>query len=343
MLFRIKPNPTLPEHCQRVTVADGVDKLECGLHHAIVISNKGILYGMKLSTEANRYGQQGQGTSDGGQVAQIKAAHTEEELIRNATVAWLGKGFVPERKVIEVPESKPLDRVDFSLINNGDHVGRALPVDIACGYNHSLLLLKDGSVCIWGNNTSLQLGLGPYESTRAVTTKPTLVSGLRNVVKIACTSETSFFVTKPDDGSTITLAAGHGLFGTLGSGSASQHLCGNPTPVMTISRAQYYNESKKSLLPRTPQIIACGEKHVICTLDTHDRYGIGDDLFVWGSNRAYQLGTGKHANCFEPVSPSPDVLMRALGINGYAIEQGGRLQAKVGTRIACGGDTSAFY
>jgi alpha-tubulin suppressor-like RCC1 family protein len=62
---------------------------------------------------------------------------------------------------------------------------------VSAGGRHVLALTKDGKVYGWGNNKNGQIGVEPTDQLRRIR-KPTLVSGLQNVVSIAAQGSTNF-------------------------------------------------------------------------------------------------------------------------------------------------------
>jgi alpha-tubulin suppressor-like RCC1 family protein len=93
--------------------------------------------------------------------------------------------------------------------------------EIAAGWCNSMVLLEDGSVWVWGNNTEGQVGLG---NTRSQFGPARLVIPLKvgegggrgrgEVVGIGCCCDHSFVVTNTGD----LWLWGRGIFGTLGNG-----------------------------------------------------------------------------------------------------------------------------
>lgn len=62
---------------------------------------------------------------------------------------------------------------------------------VSAGGRHILALTKDGSVYGWGDNKNGQIGVEPTDQLRRIR-KPTLVSGLQNVVSITAQGTTNF-------------------------------------------------------------------------------------------------------------------------------------------------------
>uniref|UniRef100_A0AAR2KZP6 HECT domain-containing protein n=1 Tax=Pygocentrus nattereri TaxID=42514 RepID=A0AAR2KZP6_PYGNA len=162
--------------------------------------------------------------------------------------------------------------------------------EVACGGQHSLFLLHDGSVYTCGSNSRGQLG---HEKTG---TKPELVVALdaQKIASMACGEAHSLAVN--EQGQVFAWGAGDG--GQLGLGTAEE--------AVRVPRL-----IKKLCEHRISQVM-CGNQH--CIALSKD-----GQLFTWGQNSSGQLGLGKG----EPSSLSPQPLKSLCGIPLAQISAGG--------------------
>ncbi|KAK0548618.1 hypothetical protein OC845_003487 [Tilletia horrida] len=202
---------------------------------------------------------------------------------------------------------------------------RGVPVvQIAAGSQHSLARTADGRVLGWGRHTHGQSGVGPQVAIECVTapTEVVLARAFPSSVDVRCTaiyagSDNSFFVTarlEPLGGRQglravrDVLSCGKGIWGTLGAANWQQ-VASSPVRVKTVSGLQEYSERTGKIHPVDMHSISVGSPgHVALVLDTvdHDTHSaFGRDVNVWGSNAAYQLGTGKRNNLAVPQHLPP--------------------------------------
>uniref|UniRef100_A0A668A2U3 HECT and RLD domain containing E3 ubiquitin protein ligase 3 n=1 Tax=Myripristis murdjan TaxID=586833 RepID=A0A668A2U3_9TELE len=167
--------------------------------------------------------------------------------------------------------------------------GRGLK-EVACGGQHSLFLLHDGSVYTCGSNSCGQLG---HSKTG---TSPELVGALdtQKIAVVSCGRAHSMAVN--EQGQVFAWGAGEG--GQLGLGTAEE--------AVRIPRL-----IKKLCEHRISQVM-CGNQHCIAL----SRDG---QLFTWGQNSSGQLGLGKG----EPSTLSPQPLKSLSGIPLAQITAGG--------------------
>ena len=139
------------------------------------------------------------------------------------------------------------------------------------------------------------------------------------------------------------------------------HVHGTPTVCSVISKAHFYDEAQRKTRPRRVRYLTAGQDHVAAVLATrNEAQGYGDDLFVWGSNKAFQLATGKHSNESLPTSPSSKLLHLASEMaahNDDKEEEGATsctmaniidakeqlVQLREGARIYCGDNVTVLY
>uniref|UniRef100_A0A3B3SXT5 HECT and RLD domain containing E3 ubiquitin protein ligase 3 n=1 Tax=Paramormyrops kingsleyae TaxID=1676925 RepID=A0A3B3SXT5_9TELE len=167
--------------------------------------------------------------------------------------------------------------------------GRGLR-EVACGGNHSLFLLQDGSVYTCGSNSCGQLGHGKASDI------PELVGALdaQKIAAVSCGRSHSVAVN--DQGQVFAWGAGGG--GQLGLGTTEE--------AVRIPRLV-----RKLCEHRISQIM-CGNHH--CIALSKD-----GQLFTWGQNSSGQLGLGKA----HPSTPSPSPLKSLSGIPLAHVAAGG--------------------
>ncbi|XP_058241590.1 probable E3 ubiquitin-protein ligase HERC3 isoform X3 [Hemibagrus wyckioides] len=167
--------------------------------------------------------------------------------------------------------------------------GRGLK-EVACGGQHSLFLMHDGSVYTCGSNSHGQLG---HEKPGV---KPELVGALdaQKIAGVACGQAHSLALNEQGQ----VFAWGAGEWGQLGLGTAEESV---RVPRLIKKLCEY----------RISQVM-CGNQH--CIALSKD-----GQLFTWGQNSSGQLGLGKG----EPSSLSPQPLKSLCGIPLAQISAGG--------------------
>lgn len=191
----------------------------------------------------------------------------------------------------------------FGQLGVGDLINKNAPtmiplkhgaslVDVACGANHSLLCLADGSVMAFGADNFGQLGLRNY--TKQHTPTPILLAPKIVVVNVAC----------GDVHSMLRLADGRVM--TFGRNSDGQLGLGN----QETSCAPTFIRFPSNIPPVVE--IACGASHSLLRL-TDGR------VMAFGRNEFGQLGLGDNQNrltpTFIPLPPGASVVELACGAN----------------------------
>lgn len=178
-------------------------------------------------------------------------------LARDGTVYSWGRGDAGQLGIGELPTVSY--RTRSAVVENFVPYPVRIPgltdvVAISAGTLHSLALLKDGTVRVWGSNRYGQIGDGTNVNRNA----PTPVPGVRNAVAIAAAGH--FSVAVLSDGSVMEWGASYG----------------NLTPARPPAP-----------LPgaRGIRSVAGGEDHVVALTQT-------GGVTTWGQDAHYQTGRG---------------------------------------------------
>ena len=142
---------------------------------------------------------------------------------------------------------------------------------IATGPDHSMALLKDGTVMAWGRNDYSQLGLG--SGSPAAQPIPVQVRDLKNAKAIAAGVYHSLALL--EDGT--VMAWGYNGQGQLGDGTTTSRT----TPVAVAGL-------------KNVKAITCGTQHNLALLED-------GTVMAWGYNGYGQIGDGTNANHPIPV------------------------------------------
>ena len=159
-------------------------------------------------------------------------------------------------------------------------------VAISAGGTDDMVLLKDGTVMAWGDNTFGQLGYDPATFTNPYT--PVVVPGLSNVKQVVAGENDDYAVLK--DGT--VMAWGDNNRGQLGNGSVANGKSYNyiPTPVQGLTNvvSMASGDAKQNLaVLSNGTVMAWG-------FNNNGQLGIG--------NKAQNCSTGPHS---QPFSCSP--------------------------------------
>ena len=172
---------------------------------------------------------------------------------------------------------------DFGRLGHGDLLDRMIPepvsalsglsvAHVACGDNHSILVLIDGALLCFGRNQNGQLGLGDTKD-RASPARVEALSGI-HILRAAGGAEHTAVAT--DDGAMYTF--GWGRYGNLGHG----HCEDVHTPKLVEGlRGQNVKEP------------VCGWRHSAALTDT-------GRLWTFGWSKYGQLGHGDNIDHWKP-------------------------------------------
>lgn len=308
-----------------------ISRIAAGHDHVLLLGDQGSVLSTGLNERANVFGQLGVGPSVVTRRAGDYAQRPERPTMEKFMNVFLGdrtddgdsSSSSPSRIETTLEEDSVPDATLYTMYTlNRVQVPPA--ADVACGEHHSLVRTRDGRVFSFGSNEMLQLGLGPYDRSRLIVAWPTEVPSLAGVTDIAAGGHTSYFVVEGPE-RTQVLAAGAGLYGQLGGGTWT-HTLGTPTALVKITGLTYFDEVQGRVRPIRCRYLSAGATHAAAVMRTYrpsanklPREGMegggegsilevphGDDVYVWGGNRYYQLGLGgKHHNLARPSTPVP--------------------------------------
>ena len=257
--------------------------------------------------------------------------------------------------------------------------------EIAAGDYHSLALTKDGRLFGWGDNSFGQLGVEfepefPFKDTPFVFALNQLYRMRKyspKVTSIAAGGANTFFtvdakrILGPEEEpagvrdlgnvTVDTWSCGRGIWGTLGTGKWI-HLQDSPLKVKDLSGLGEYNEKTKQMTPIRPRTISVGTTHVAAILDNKTSLSsattdsldksqdFGYEVFWWGGNEHFQLGTGKRTNLSKPnhikappQSKKQQETEARLQIMPRHKGQVGKRNVSMEQRVECGRHVSAIF
>ncbi|KAI9738319.1 MAG: hypothetical protein M1834_008817 [Cirrosporium novae-zelandiae] len=333
---------------QDMSWGEKVSQIAGGLHHVLLLTNKGRIFSAASATEA--FPSKGQLGIPG--------------------LTWSTRPEGPADKCHEV---STLRGFEITKVAAGDY--------------HSLAIDRHGRAFSFGDNTSGQLGLefnsdSPYIDAPSLLSFQTLYRGTNQTPKVtdvAAGGLNSFFTVdatrmagQGETGPRLlnlgrvtadTWACGQGIFGGLGNGHWT-HVQSTPSRIKALSGLFEYDEKKSAVVPIRLLSLSVGATHASAIMDNVTNLGASDktsendtnwgaDVLWWGGNEFYQLGTGKRNNVNNPTYiPPMDVSAdREMGRReDHRFQITPRKKVKVGghwvnveQKIECGRFVSAVY
>ncbi|OAX84249.1 hypothetical protein ACJ72_01389 [Emergomyces africanus] len=216
--------------------------------------------------------------------------------------------------------------------------------NIATGDCHSLALDKAGRVFVFGDNTCGQLGLDtnigspcidspqilPLDALYPIDVYEVKASGIAaggtnsfftvNTKRILSPMEIPTTVRDLGRVTSDVWSCGKGLYGALGTGKWT-HVQSKPTKVKALSGLFEYSDIAQKVVGIGINRISVGATHAAAVLGNLTNVSAskdgsqtdtnwGADVFWWGGNEFYQLGTGKRNNIASPthIHPPADVV-----------------------------------
>ena len=225
------------------------------------------------------------GHSDGlaldkdGYVWQWTVGETPEKLSNLAGIAAITAGATHYFALTHAGEVWAWGNNEDGQLGDGTTTNASVPkkidslaniVFIAAGYSHSLAVAHNGAVYAWGSNAHGQLGDGSRNASRF----PMKINGITNAIQASAGNDTSMVLTSAHE----IYTWGYGEYGQLGNGT---------TNVSQVIPA-------KIEVTGVPEYIASGFSHNLYVTTM-------GDLYVWGSNKYNQLGTGKSSDETKPL------------------------------------------
>ena len=231
-----------------------------------------------------------------GEIAAV-AAGREHTLFLRTSGALYGMGTNSLSQLGTSPGTPPFRTTPLNMSSFGSLASMTVTA-IAAGANHSAALTSNGSLHMWGANSSGQIGNGATttQASPIIIGSTGLLAG-KTVSKVACGSAHTLVLAS--DGKLY--AWGQNFSGQLGDGSTTQRT----SPVAV--------DMTGVLAGKTITGIACGSSHSLCC--TSD--GL---VFSWGDGIVGEMGDGATTNRTTPVQ----TLMN------------GAMAGKVITRVAAG-------
>jgi alpha-tubulin suppressor-like RCC1 family protein len=255
-----------------------VKAIACGGYHTIVLMNDGTVY----ATGAGGSGQLGNGGINNNSTNVLTAMVMSGIPTGLKASAISGGGYysivlMEDGTVYGTGANWDGQLGDGNSGNNTNiltpmttvPVGKT-PDAISCGYNHTIVLMTDGTVFGTGDNYNGQLGIGTYYNSTNTLTQMTIDDGstpVTDVKAISC-----------GDSYTIVLKLNGTVYGTganwdgqLGTGGYNDTYTLMPMTSVPVGK--------------TPEAISCGDSHTIVLMTDGTVYGTGE-------NSNGQLGAG---------------------------------------------------
>jgi alpha-tubulin suppressor-like RCC1 family protein len=240
---------------------NNVEQVACGYYHTVFLLEDGTV----RTVGSNYYGQCGTGNTNTPQlslytipnlnnVKQVACGgHHSIFLLEDGTVKTVGSNYFGQCGTGKT-SSEQLSLYTIPNLNNVKHV--------ACGYSHTVFLLKDGTVRTVGYNGHGQCGTG---STNTPQLSLYTIPDLNNVKQVACGVHHTVFLL--EDGTVKTV--GSNYFGQCGTGKTS-------SKQLSLYTIPNLNNVKQ---------VACGVHHTVFLLED-------GTVRTVGLNRHGQCGTG---------------------------------------------------
>lgn len=219
-------------------------------------------------------------------------------------------------------------------------------IHIAAGYEHSCVIVRDGTVRCWGVNTNGRLGDG----TRIPRSAPVAVSTVTNAVALALGSDHTCALLADK---TVSCWGGNGS-GQLGDGSKEDRL--TPVKVMgltgvkTLAAGDSFtcatteakkvhcwgeNGSGQVGVPASPEpvplptLLTMSDAEAVTAAGTHACASFGKTASCWGSNLYGELGDGNADTTHLPVQvkfPGDVVEIAAGSVHTCGVSGNGQIK-----------------
>jgi alpha-tubulin suppressor-like RCC1 family protein len=243
--------------------------ISAGEHHSLALLSDGTI----RSWGYNVYGQLGDGT--------ITNKNTPIQVLEITNAIAISAGHIHSLALLSDGTIRAWGANNGGQLGNGTTTfsksiqtqvfGITNAIAISAGTAHSLALLADGTIRVWGSNGSGRLGNGTFTGSSNI---PIQVSGITNAIAISISFDHSLVLLS--DG-TIRAWGGNG-FSQLGDGTITSRSTPIQVPGITNAIA-----------------ISAGEYYSLVLL-------ADGTLLSWGNNEYGQLGDGTITNRNIPVS-----------------------------------------
>ena len=238
--------------------------ISCGDIHTMVLMTDGTIWG----TGFNLFGQLGLGdssnrntltrlTSDISGYTPLSiscGAYYSMVLMTNGTVWGSGYNIAGQLGLGDYGDRNTLTRLTSDISG-------CMPQYISCGYDHTMVLMTNGTIWGTGLNLSGQLGLGDYDSDRNTLTRITSdISGCTPLF-ISCGAN-----------HTMVLMTNGTIWGTGRNDNGQLGLADN-SDRNTLTRMT------SNIGGRTPKTISCGYDHTMVLMTDGTIWGTGDNNY----------------------------------------------------------------
>lgn len=273
-----------------VSLPEKVVSVSAGAYHSLALTSSGQVY----TFGRNAFGQLGNGTTenqmtpqkaDSLPMAKAVAAGAYHSLVlaEDGSVWAFGNNTLGQcgNALSEPVQNEKGEPIARRVIRPQKILDRDA-IAIAAGSSHSLILLSNGQVMAFGDNSLGQLGNG----TTSPDQKESVMAGVANARQIAAGGDHSLIVT--DDGQTL-LAFGDNSLGQTGTGSDF----GPKAHVLTPTMVDWKKGAGKGTYAISDVYAGFGNSAVVISqLDVKNHDPRQVKILLWGSNAFGQLGAG---------------------------------------------------
>ena len=330
------PKPQLTPAKVTATIITGVVAVAAGDSHTVVVKSDGTVWAWGL----NYYGQLGNGTTTNSvtpvQVIGPSAANPALAVSAgtNHAIALMKDGTIlawGDNSSGQLGDGTTTQRLTPVAVSGLPSVATTPAVSVAVGRAHSVILLQDGSVWGWGDNSAGQLGDGTLRANSLVPTRATLTG---TATAISAGSNNTMAIV---GGTPVSVWSwGENGDGQLGNDTRTKSL--SPVQVQGITAAGsvvmvatgtafsmalkadgsvwawgnnlngQFGNGTKSLSSLPVQVNSITDATAIGAGDAHSLAALsGGNISGWGANDYGQLGTGLFTEQSSVPSPASAV------------------------------------
>jgi secretion-regulating guanine nucleotide exchange factor len=177
---------------------------------------------------------------------------------------------------------------------------------VAAGWNHSLVLLRNGQLYALGSNDNGQCGVGNMADLR----RPELIEGLPKLSAVICSLYTSY-------GLDFEVLFGSKIKGNIWGWGMNRH------GELAISTKTSLFTPKCIVDTQTVIQIACGQYHLIFLTENNKIYGLGSNKYGQLGNSIEKLSkTSRPILIFDENICLPIQVFTGWNFSGYLLENG---------------------